>query len=136
MTAQEEAIVVTRYRENVPPREIAEELGYAHKTIWDVATRLRSQGVDIPRQAPSAGRIPVEPFKRRFQGLAEQGTTAADIARRLDWTTKGGGADGPRLTRTLGLRPDGASYRQKLTYDMAERLAEALGLDLWEVGLQ
>lgn len=90
--------------------------------------------------AKGIGEIPVEPFQRRFEELKSQGVLAADIARKLGWVTPQGTADGPRVTRRLGLRPHRngkgkLTQTQQLSYGMACKLADAMGLDPWEIGL-
>jgi hypothetical protein len=83
------------------------------------------------------GRIPVGPFREAFESSE---MTLADVARRLDWYDSRGDADGSRLSRVLGLRPQQNNSRtprkrEWLSYDNAERLCDALGLDYWQVGL-
>jgi len=78
-------------------------------------------------------RVPVEPFRDRFLQLREDGVTAGEVARRLDWASASG-ADTCRLRRALGLSAwrssrGGTYLRDSVPYDEAVKLAEALGLD-------
>lgn len=92
-------------------------------------------------RAMLAGRrdVPNAPFQARFYELQAQGERPADIARRLGWYDHGR-PDGPRVKRVLGLRPNGRgtkgpAIRTHITYRNALRLADAMGLDPWEIGL-
>lgn len=77
------------------------------------------------------------------EAFLRSGLSAADVARALGWTCQAHGrphADGPRVKRALGLKPqqngDGlVTTRQRCSYEMAVRLAAAIGVDPWEVGL-
>lgn len=90
--------------------------------------------------ARGVGEVSVEPFQRRFEDLERQGVRAADVARKLGWTRPDGHADGARVKRRLGLRPQingkgKVSQNRQMSYEMASRLADAMGLDPFEVGL-
>lgn len=91
--------------------------------------------------------VDLAPLREAFE---VSGRSAADVARAMGWfcTNKFGGrgkpqtvADGPRVRRALGLRPEQtkAGYppalRQRCSYEMAVRLAHAIGVDPHEVGL-
>lgn len=86
------------------------------------------------RSAPQM-EIAVGPLREAFE---RSGKTATEVARALGWTDRGR-ADGPRVRRALGLRlywSDGkAKFRQRCSWDTAEALAEAIGVDRSEVGL-
>jgi hypothetical protein len=65
--------------------------------------------------------------------------TPGEVARRLGWYDGAGRADGPRVSRALGLRPyvcDGRYIRrQRIQGSNAAALCRALGCDPWEVEL-
>lgn len=84
--------------------------------------------------------VSVEPFQKRFLELEEVGVTAADVARSLGWFTHKGGADGPRVRRTVGLRQSHdvrrpPHLRKHVQIATAKRLCVALEMDPEEVGL-
>jgi hypothetical protein len=96
--------------------------------------------------ARRARQVPVGPLRDAFLAT---GRSAGSVAMALNWkctVRKPGRAprecfDGPRVKRTLGLKPykPRAGYpkrlRETVTYAMAERLARAIGVDPHEVGL-
>jgi hypothetical protein len=75
------------------------------------------------------------------------GKTAADVARGMGWTCKISPrgkparrvADGPRALRAMGCKPyhdrNGPRTKRTCSYEMAVRLAEAIGVDPVDVGL-
>jgi NADH/NAD ratio-sensing transcriptional regulator Rex len=77
--------------------------------------------------------VDMEPFHKAFQA---SGLSKAEIARRV-------GCDEARVRRMFGayryLYRDGKRYgpykQTHVTHDVAERLADALGLDPFEVGI-
>lgn len=81
--------------------------------------------------------IDLAPLREAF--LAS-GRTLVDVARALDWYDRGK-PDGGRVSRSLGLRPyySGRVKRSRLraacSYEMAVRLADAIGVDPFEVSL-
>jgi hypothetical protein len=92
------------------------------------------------------GRAPVDPAPLREAFLAS-GLPANEVARRLGWMRpppKGKRSPVPdqgRLRSALGLRPynPGHGYpmrmRSGLRHETAERIARAINVDPWEVGL-
>lgn len=137
MTPEAEAKIVEGYRAGRPLAEIAAEVGYCPHYVAQTATRLRKRGVGIPRRYGKRG-IPLAPFQERWAELSAQGVTYADVARKLGWYARGC-ADGGRVSRVLGLRAHqdthGKRTRSTITYDTAECLCDAMGLERWEVGL-
>lgn len=88
--------------------------------------------------APWTAHVEVEPFRQRWQALGseEQGRVAV----RLDWLTPTGDPDTHRVRRAIGLRTysgkNGKRHvKQHIGPDLAKRLADAMGLDYWDVGL-
>lgn len=80
--------------------------------------------------------VDLSPFRARYEELLERGQDAPEIARRMDFLSRGR-ADTARLRRTLGLVP---MYRCKkpnthVTYDTAVRLCEALEMDPVDAGV-
>lgn len=87
--------------------------------------------------------VPVAPLRDAF--LAS-GLTAYEVATRLGWTRKrknlsGDYGDHSRLMRRLGLqtyhcpRRGGTFTQERMHYDVALAIAEAIGVDPHEVGL-
>ncbi len=78
------------------------------------------------------------PLRLAFQRRQKQGMTLADVARGLGWYDKKGRADSGRVSRTLGMRVEcsrNGKYkvkRQRINWDLAERLAHILDIALWE----
>lgn len=89
-------------------------------------------------------RVDVTPLREAF--LAS-GMTKGDVCRRLGWTKARAGhgpADTSRLGRALGMqllapgraRPGRARYMNRtISYELAARIAEAIGVDPVDVGL-
>jgi hypothetical protein len=100
----------------------------------------------VPRKKKVRVTVEVEPFRERFLQLTANGTTASDIAERLGWTlggsaTRPGNPDVVRVKRAVGLmayepghgRP--RRFKERITYEMAVQLAEALHMDPHEAGV-
>jgi hypothetical protein len=86
---------------------------------------------------PRAVFVPVAPLREAFLNSSR---TAADVARHLEWWVNGKRleADVGRVRRTLGLNVDcngdgRRSYRKRTDIETALRLAEAIGVEPWEV---
>lgn len=83
--------------------------------------------------------IPVEPLRERFLQLHARGVSYSAIARRLGWVRKNRpSADTIRLKRALGLVADtgrGKTYRQRVSSELAARLAVALDMDPIDIGV-
>lgn len=85
--------------------------------------------------------VPVEPFQRRYRLLERQGVDAYVIAIRLDWFDHNGRPDAHRVKRSLGLQgqQNGANRkttrRERLKFETAKRLADAMDLDYQACGL-
>lgn len=96
-------------------------------------------------------KIPLAPLREAF---LESGRTASEVARSLGWTrtsysrNQGGHRRGPyrvadseRVRRTLGIIPENQGHgyppklRERCSYEMAVRLALAIGIDPFEVDL-
>lgn len=81
--------------------------------------------------------IDLAPLREAFHA---SGRTLADIARTLGWSLHGR-PDSGRVSRALGIRPYNPGrgqpnrLRAACSYEMAVRLAEAIGADPYEVGL-
>jgi transcriptional regulator with XRE-family HTH domain len=82
-------------------------------------------------------RVPVAPFRERFERLAErEELTLAELASRMGWiNARRGTPDIQRSQRVLGLVQHGKSYRQYVDYELAIRLCDALDLDYFEAGV-
>jgi hypothetical protein len=78
--------------------------------------------------SPVTGEIDVRPFREAFE---QSGLSLSEIARRCGWTR----VDQPRAGRALGFHRDHGEYRQRLRYETAVALMEALDLDPIDVGL-
>jgi hypothetical protein len=98
------------------------------------------------REARGALMVDVVPLREAF---VASGLTGGEVAQRLGWTkphwryptTARPVGDQSRVKRVLGLRQYNpgqgypSRYRERMTYDMAVRMAEALNVDPFEVGL-
>ena len=88
------------------------------------------------------------------EAFLRSGRTASEVARALDWTRRSYSRnaaghrrgpyvvpDGCRVKRALGLKLENqghgypTKYRERCSYEMAVRLAHAIGVDPWEVDL-
>jgi hypothetical protein len=87
------------------------------------------------------GEVPVAPLRSAF---LRSGVSAYEVAARLGWTRRGRYIgheipDTSRVKRTLGLKPyrtNGRNVvRQRVTYDRAVEVADAIGVDFHEVGV-
>lgn len=73
------------------------------------------------------------------EAFLRSGRTPRDLAKDLDWPN-GRSYDASRVKRTLGLAEDISgsngrhSTRRTVNVQLAVRMAEALGLDPWEIG--
>lgn len=79
--------------------------------------------------------VPVGPLRYAFE---RSGMTKGELARAMGWTRP----TIDRLNRALGYRPDSGSHRlhvrkprEHLSYDLANRLCEAIQADPYECGL-
>ena len=86
----------------------------------------------------SALKVANKPLREAF--LASN-LTAADVARRMGWFSRGYG-DTSRVRRKLGLRPEtssgrnekyGPRHRHHIDVEHAEALGEILGVAPWEL---
>jgi hypothetical protein len=88
------------------------------------------------RAALGCEEIDLAPLREAF---LRSGKTPADVARALGWRKPNGVADGPRVRRALGMRPAWSNgrkrLRQRCSYETAVKLADAIGVDPYEVGL-
>jgi hypothetical protein len=95
------------------------------------------------RQRDRLGRcdeVPVEPFRARFLELYCRGDlTANGLAAHLGLVRRrrgcGSDADGTAVKRMLGLKEHRGRRRTTVPYDLAVRLADALGLDYTGCGV-
>jgi hypothetical protein len=84
------------------------------------------------------GRVPVEPFRKRYEELGERPST---IALRLGWLNSDMTPDTSRVKRRLGIMPYnmgrgyGLTRNSTVTYNVAVQLCEALNMDPWEVDI-
>jgi hypothetical protein len=78
------------------------------------------------------------------EAFLRSGLTAGDVARVLGWRAAGsqrGRADSQRVKRYLGITPYPGTrgypprLRERFSYEMAVKLAEAIGVDPVDVGL-
>lgn len=112
--------------------------------LVEVEPEWRAPIARKPKRKPKKT-VPVAPFRKRFLKLQEQeGLTAAELAERLGWKINSRNKpcnDGDRALRALGIK---ATYnghgarpmvRERVKYETAVELADALGLDYWEVGV-
>lgn len=86
--------------------------------------------------------VDVKPLREAF---LNSGLGPAELARRLNWFDSKGNADASRLNRQLGIQTYQLSStkkrykhtfrRQKMSYDTALKIAEAMHLDPIDVGL-
>lgn len=131
--AERERMRELRYVDGLSAREVAKILGRSERTVLN--------------HAPGKpGKIPVAPVREAF---LRSGISAADLARKLGWTypvRRMGpaymAADTGRVRRALGINEgtttmNGRRYRctaQTIDAEIAERIADALGIARWEVG--
>lgn len=109
--------------------------------------RAHDRGRVRDRTTPEDKRKSIDnrPFREAFE---RSGMSTNELARRLGWFKRRSDRphmplvpDGTRAMRAIGRALDtdsrgyGPRYRQRVTYGMALRLARALDLDPWEVGL-
>jgi hypothetical protein len=95
----------------------------------------------VSANAPHYDLVDVAPLREAFE---QSGLTLSEVCRRLGWYCSkvkrpGTGPDTSRLRRTLGMQPHSSSYgpyvNRRIGYDLAARIAEAIGVDPVEVGL-
>lgn len=72
--------------------------------------------------------------ERYLRQEARGEVTAAEVAARCDWETKGK-PDSSRVRRVLGVAAEAGEYRTQLSEESALLLCRALHIDPWEVGL-
>lgn len=88
----------------------------------------------VRKYAPGQpGKVPNDKLRAAF---VASGLSASEVARRVGWWA--GSADGARVKRALGLLPttNGRGRRQirrLIDAEMAGMLAEAIGVEPWEV---
>jgi hypothetical protein len=88
-----------------------------------------------------AQKIPNKIFRERYQYLAErEGLTLAEVAARLDWHAhdKKSGLpkpDSSRVSRALGIAPEGGEKRQEVSLEHAIQLCLALHVEYCEAGV-
>lgn len=121
--------------EGLGDREIAKRMGIDKKTVRNWL------GPD-PRGRVGRGTIPVAALAKAFQ---ESGLTPTALAIELGWYRTHGKVknepDCGRVKKTLGLKPYNPGKgrprrcREKVDYETAERLCEAMGAMPYEVGL-
>jgi hypothetical protein len=139
------ARTITRYAPigNHPPLtldeiERMEALRVAGHTNRQIAAALgRAESTVGKHIGPRAVFVSTAPLREAF---LNSNRTVADIARHLEWwvSRERLGADVGRVRRTLGLNQDcnGAgrrSWRKRTDIETAFRLAEAIGVEPWEV---
>lgn len=112
-------------------RELRDE-GY---TINSVAARVGVGATTVRKIAPGRpGKVPVAPLRDAFLGSR---LNASVVARRLGWQDRRGRADGSRVKRTLGIRPDSThragSVRTWVDAETVRMIAEAIGVSPWAV---
>jgi hypothetical protein len=88
-------------------------------------------------QSPVSDRVPVAPLRDAFE---TSGLTLSQVCRRLGWFAGPGKPDVARLKRSLGTQPVSTHkgtryYAQRIGYEHATRIAEAIGVDPVDVGL-
>jgi hypothetical protein len=102
---------------------------------------MSGASVEAMCKARAENLYPVDPLREAF--LAS-GLTFSHIARQCGWVRYQRGleiGDATRVARLLGLRDykPGPGYprrvRERISYENATRLAEAIGVDPYEVGL-
>jgi transcriptional regulator with XRE-family HTH domain len=113
----------------VPQVAIAQMLGTSEAAV--------SRWVRGKSRRANRERVPVDRLRDAF--LVSDRSTS-DVARGMGWFKGNGKANEGSVTAALGLRAvptrKGCRYvRKTVDIDTAERLAKAIGVDPWEVGL-
>lgn len=118
------------------------ELRYLDGLTISQTAALTGLGTDcVRRYAPGRpGKVDNELLREAFVASCKQ---AADVARTVGWLcSKDDGrwvyGDGSRVKRTLGILPTvaghgGSQFRRMIDAEVAEVLAEAIGVAPWEV---
>jgi hypothetical protein len=92
----------------------------------------------VSANAPHYDLVDVAPLREAFE---QSGLTLSEVCRRLGWycpkvNRPSLGPDTARLRRALGTQHHGRGYvNRRIGYDLAARIAEAIGVDPVEVGL-
>jgi DNA-binding Lrp family transcriptional regulator len=113
----------------VPQNVIAARLGVSEAAV--------SRWVRGQLRRANRHRFPVGPLREAFE---RSGKSTSDVARGMGWFKPNGDTQEGNVTAVLGLRAvptrKGCRYvRKTVDIDTAERLAKAIGVDPWEVGL-
>lgn len=117
-------------------RQIAQirDLRYRHGMTSAAAARIVGVNADTVRaHAPGhIGKIPNDKLRAAF--LASR-RSASEVALRVGWLSPR--ADASRVRRTLGITLSRAGgrqqYRRLIDVGTAERLADAIGVAVWEI---
>lgn len=121
--ADRQHILRLRYRDGFTQAEVARITGRNRETVRLIAP----------------GRVGKIDNARLREAFAQSGLTAAEVARRLGWRA-GTSWDGSRVNRWLGVTLDRSgtrkarSYRRLIDAETAGLIAEAIGVEPWEIG--
>lgn len=94
----------------------------------------------MPRLRQDKDYIDNTMFRERFQKLEQrEGLTLANVAVRAGWENKDREGrmkpDSSRVARLLGMTPDGKRVRDRVSYDNAVLLCNALHIDYTDAGV-
>jgi hypothetical protein len=102
-----------------------------------MADRCPNCGRKYPAGGFRPGDVPVEPLREEY--LRRDDLTPGEIARRLGWWKRPGVPNADRVRVQLGLRSYRSNgrrlTRQRVRYERAVELAEAMNMDPHEAGV-
>ena len=94
---------------------------------------------EMPRRLPGSGVQPKEPPEveatKVRAAFEKSGMTKCELAGLMGWVRTVCNID--RVNTTLGYKKQSGNgkYKEKLTYELAVRLAKAIGADYYEIGV-
>lgn len=123
MTEEDSDRMLAMRAHGVPPKEIAEAIGVSYSHVMRTLPGRMSKGDNAAAR----------------EAFEASGRSASSVAKALGWMSGSSHrGDASRVLRTLGLKPErnGAgreSIRRLVDVEILERIADALGVDRWQL---